>query len=169
MFVYPPVLSYFSLQPFAVTAVFISLLCTYWMYGNLPKLFEGPSKTPEDHHYWKLLDKKYIIPKFAEIMFQQTFFGAMILIIKDNYKLSISVLFLGAIMFILAHIPLFILQGKKIGMFYFLWAILGAPLFAFILLTTCSLWYTIAVHVLFYTALSVFSWLFSPVKYSTQN
>jgi membrane protease YdiL (CAAX protease family) len=73
---------------------------------------------------------------------------------------------LGALSFILAHLPLFILQGKRIGAFYFFWGILGAPIFALILLSTGSLWYTIAFHMLFYTFLSVLSWMFSPVKYS---
>ena len=110
---------------------------------------------------------KYIVPKFAEIIFQQTFFGAIILLIKDNYSLSISVLLLGSFAFIAAHIPLFILQGRRIGAFYFFWAILGAPLFAFALLSTGSLWTSIALHMLFYTTLSGFSWIFSPVKYSS--
>lgn len=169
MFVYPPVLSLFRLKFLPITAALGSVFITYWIYRSLPKLFSGPRvKFSEDHHYWKLLDKKYIVPKFAEIIFQQTFFGAIILLIKDNYTLSISVLLLGSLSFILAHIPLFILQGKKVGMFYFFWAVLGAPLFAFILITTGSLWYTTAFHMFFYTTLSAFSWLFSPVKYSSQ-
>jgi hypothetical protein len=166
-FVYPPVLSYFTLKPLAFLTAIFSVLVTYWLYSSLPKLFTGPKiQFPEEHHYWKLLDRKYIVPKFAEIIFQQIFFGSIILLISDNFKLSISVLLLGALSFILAHLPLFILQGKKIGAFYFFWAILGAPLFAMILLSTGSLWYTIAFHMIFYTFLSAFSWLFSPVKYS---
>lgn len=167
MFIYPPVLSFFTPRPFPIILALGSVSITYWLYKNLPKIFSGPKiGFPEDHHYWKLLDKKYIIPKFMEIIFQQTFFGAVMLLIMDNYKLSVSVMVLGALSFILAHIPLFVLQGKRIGMFYFMWAILGAPLFAFILIASGSLWYTIALHMFFYTSLSAFSWLFSPVKYS---
>lgn len=166
-FVYPPVFSLFKLRLLPVLTVIFSVVATYWLYKNLPRLFTGPkTKFPDDHHYWKLLDKKYIVPKFAEIIFQQTFFGSIILLIADNYKLSISVLLLGALSFILAHIPLIILQGKRIGAFYFFWAILGAPIFAFILLKTGSLWYTVAFHMYFYSFLSAISWLFSPIKYS---
>ncbi|MEI7513332.1 MAG: CPBP family glutamic-type intramembrane protease [bacterium] len=166
-FVYPPVFSFFALRPLAILTAVFSVVATYWLYVNLPKLFTGPkTQFPEDHQYWKLLDKKYIVPKFAEIIFQQTFFGAIILLIAENFKLSISILLLGALSFILAHLPIFILQGKKIGAFYFFWAILGAPIFATILLSTGSLWYTIAFHMFFYSFLSAISWLFSPVKYS---
>ena len=165
-FVYPPVLSFLTLKPLPLFTAVISVIVAYWLYSNLPKLFAGPKiKFQDDHHYWKLLDKKYIVPKFAEIIFQQTFFGAIVLLIADNFKLSISVLLLGAFSFIFAHLPLFILQGKRIGAFYFFWAILGAPIFAYILLTTGSLWYTIAFHMFFYSLLSAFSWLFSPIKY----
>jgi hypothetical protein len=165
-FVYPQVFSLFALRPLAIFIVVFSVLITYWLYKYLPKLFTGPkAQFPEDHHYWKLLDKKYIVPKFAEIIFQQTFFGAIILLIADNYKLSISVLLLGSLSFILAHLPLFVLQGKRIGAFYFFWAILGAPIFATILLSTGSLWHTIAFHMFFYSFLSAISWLISPIKY----
>ena len=170
LFVYPTALTLFFPRPLAIGSAILSVTLTYWLYKSLPKLFTGPKvHFPDDHHYWKLLDKKYIVPKFAEIIFQQTFFGIMILLIADNYKLSISVLLLGALSFILAHIPLFVLQGKRIGAFYFFWAVLGAPFFAFVLLSTGNLWYTIALHMLFYTMLSAISWLFSPVKYSENS
>ena len=167
IFVYPPVLSLYTSSLLGFLTAVATVLVTYWLYLNLPKLFSGPKeKFPEDHHYFKLLDKKYIVPKFAEIIFQQTFFGSMFLLISDNYHLSISILLLAALCFILAHLPLFILQGKKVGIFYTCWAILGAPIFASILINTGSLWYVIAFHMFFYTFLSAVSWLFSPVKYS---
>ncbi|MEI6480111.1 MAG: CPBP family glutamic-type intramembrane protease [bacterium] len=170
MFIYPPVLEYFYPKPLALLAALASIVSTYWLYKNLPKLFLGPQKHfSEDHHYWKLLDKKYIIPHFTGILFQQTFFGAMVLLIETNYTLSISAFLLGSLMFILAHIPLFILQGKKVGIFYFLWAILGSPLFALVLISTNSLWYSIALHMFFYASLSAAYWLFSPIKYSTSQ
>lgn len=166
-FVYPPVFSLFTSSFFGFLVAVFSVLATHFFYTNLPKIFTGPKTGfPQDHHYWKLLDKKYIVPKFAEIIFQQTFFGAIVLLISDNYELSISVLLLGALSFILAHLPLFILQGKRIGAFYFFWAVLGAPFFAYILLNTNSLWYTIAFHMFFYSLLSLFSWIFSPIRYS---
>lgn len=168
-FVYPEVFSLY-ISKSSILGFFIAIatvFTTYWLYLNLPKLFCGPKeKFTEDHHYFKLLDKKYIIPKFAEIIFQQTFFGSIFLLIYENYHVSISVLLLAALCFVLAHLPLFILQGKKIGIFYTFWAILGAPIFASILLTTGSLWYVVAFHMFFYTFLSAVSWLFSPVKYS---
>ena len=168
IFVYPPVATFFAFKLIPFAMAMLSLFITYRLYKDLPKLFSGPKTYfPEDHHYWKLLDKKYILPHFAQIIFQQTFFGSIILLISDNYSLSISVLLLGALAFIVAHIPLFILQGKRVGAFYFFWAILGAPLFAFALLSTGSLWTSIALHMLFYTTLSGFSWIFSPVKYSS--
>jgi len=166
-FVYPPVFSLYTSSFLGFIVAVFTVYATYLLYTSLPKLFLGPKeKFPEDHHYYKLLDKKYIVPKFAEIIFQQTFFGSMVLLIADNHHLSISVLMLAALCFILAHLPLFILQGKKVGMFYTSWAILGAPIFASILLSTGSLWYVIAFHMFFYTFLSAISWLFSPVKYS---
>jgi hypothetical protein len=167
IFVYPPVLSLYTSGILGFFIAILTVYLTYLLYLYLPKLFNGPKKKfPEDHHYFKLLDKKYILPKFAEIIFQQTFFGSILLLISDNFHLSISVLLLGALCFIVAHLPLFILQGKRVGIFYTAWAILGAPIFASILLSTGSLWYVIAFHMFFYTFLSGITWLFSPVKYS---
>jgi len=170
IFIYPSVAKLYLPSPFGLLIAILSLLFTYWLYSTLPKIFVGHKEMfPEDHHYFKLLDKKYIIPKFAEIIFQQTFFGTIFLLIYRNYNVSISVLLLAALCFIIAHLPLFILQGRKVGAFYFFWAILGAPIFASILIVTGSLWYVIAFHMLFYTALSGMSWLFSPIRYSSNN
>jgi hypothetical protein len=169
VFVYPEVISlYISYSSiFGLGIAVFTVFVTFALYSTLPKLFCGPKeKFPVDHHYFKLLDKKYILPKFAEIIFQQTFFGSIFLLISDNFHLSISIMLLAAICFIIAHLPLFILQGKRVGIFYTGWAILGAPIFASILLSTGSLWYVIAFHMFFYTFLSAFSWLFSPVKYA---
>ena len=91
----------------------------------------------------------------------------MVLIIKANYLLTISTFLLGSLAFIAAHIPLFILRGKKFAVFYLVWSIVGAPLFALVLFSTGTLWYSIALHMFFYTTLSAFYWLFSPVKYAS--
>ena len=77
--------------------------------------------------------------------------------------------YIAVLMFVVAHIPLFVLQNKKIGEFYFAWSILGAPLFAFVLLTSHSLWYTISLHMLFYTLLASSIWILSGFKIGKWN
>ena len=133
----------------------------------MKSLFRGPKiEIGSDRAYWKLLDQKYIVPKLFEIGFQQTFLGAVYIILIDTFGLKIETILFIILSFILAHIPLIFLQGKKIGITYLKWSLLGAPLFAFIIIATNSLWYSISVHMLFYTLLSMATWLFTGTKYS---
>jgi hypothetical protein len=149
----------FDLIPILSTMLVISF--TYVLFLILPKI-KNITKVDlrVDHHYWKSLDKNYLAPKFAEVFFQQIFFGSVFLLLFENQSISHPwVIFITGATFVLAHIPLFVLQGKKIGTFYLLWSVVGAPLFVYVLLATNSLWYTISLHMLFYTILSFFYWI----------
>jgi len=143
------------------------VLLTFFLYKVLKSLFRGPKiDIGSDRAYWKLLDQKYILAKLFEIGFQQTFLGAVYIILIDTFTLKTETVIFIILSFILAHVPLIFLQGKKIGLTYLKWSLLGAPLFAFIIIATNSLWYSISVHMLFYTLLSMATWLFTGTKYS---
>lgn len=165
--VYPNIAKLF--QPTLLSALFfISVVAlTFFLYKVLKSLFRGPKiDIGSDRAYWKLLDQKYILAKLFEIGFQQTFLGAVYIILIDTFTLKVETAIFIILSFILAHVPLIFLQGKKIGMTYLKWSLLGAPLFAFIIIVTNSLWYSISVHMLFYTLLSMATWMFSGTKYS---
>ena len=165
--VYPNIAKLF--QPTFLSALFfISIVAlTFFLYKVLKNLFRGPKiDIGSDRAYWKLLDQKYILAKLFEIGFQQTFLGAVYIILIDTFTLKIETVIFIILSFILAHTPLIFLQGRRIGMTYLKWSLLGAPLFAFIIIGTNSLWYSISVHMLFYTLLSMATWLFTGTKYS---
>jgi hypothetical protein len=143
------------------------VLLTFFLYKVLKSLFRGPKiDIGSDRAYWKLLEQKYILPKLFEIGFQQTFLGAVYIILIDTYGLKLETILLIILSFILAHVPLIFLQGRRIGLTYLKWSLLGAPLFAFLIISTNSLWYSISIHMLFYTMLSMAHWLFTGTRYS---
>jgi hypothetical protein len=167
IFLYPKIATLFEPSFFSITFFITIILLTIFLYKILKKIFIGPSQgTQTDYTYWKMLDQKYILPKLIEIGFQQTFLGAVYIILLDIFSLEIKTVIFIMLSFILAHIPLIFLQGKKIGMTYLKWSILGAPIFTFLIIATNSLWYSISIHMLFYTLLSLSTWIFSGTKYS---
>ena len=170
VFVHPQVLVFLFFDISGIFALIGTVFLTFFLYNILPKFFYGTQKNLFfDHNYLKNLDTRYIPSKLSEIIFQQIFFGSIISIFLEGH-LSVSIAFyIAVLMFVVAHIPLFVLQNKKIGEFYFAWSILGAPLFAFVLLTSHSLWYTISLHMLFYTLLASSIWILSGFKIGKWN
>lgn len=167
IFIYPKIATLFTPSILSIIFFLTVLSLTFISYKILKNLFRGPNlDMSTDRAYWKLLDQKYIIPKLFEIGFQQTFLGAVFIIVVDKYGLRPETIIFFILSFILAHVPLIFLQGRKIGMTYLKWSLLGAPIFTFLIVTTNSLWYSISIHMLFYTLLSLFTWMFTGTRYS---
>jgi hypothetical protein len=165
--VYPKITKLFQPTLFSILFFITIISLTFLLYKILKILFRGPkTETYSDHAYWKMLDQKYIPPKIFEIGFQQTFLGAIFIVVTEKYGLNIETILFFILSFILAHVPLIFLQGKKIGLTYLKWSILGAPIFVFLIVTTNSLWYSISIHMFFYTMLSFVTWIFTGTKYS---
>ncbi len=165
--IYPNTAKLFQPDILSILFFICVVLLTFFLYKVLKSLFRGPKiEMGSDRAYWKLLDQKYILAKLFEIGFQQTFLGAVYIILIDTFTLKTETVIFIILSFILAHVPLIFLQGKRIGLTYLKWSLLGAPLFAFIIIATDSLWYSISVHMLFYTILSMFTWMFTGTKYS---
>lgn len=167
IFLYPKIGTLF--QPTILSSLFFItvLALTFILYKILKDIFRGPNlDISTDRAYWKMLDQKYILPKLFEIGFQQTFLGAVFIIVMDMYGLTPETITFFILSFILAHVPLIFLQGRKIGLTYLKWSIIGAPIFTFLIIITQSLWYSISIHMLFYTLLSLFTWMFTGTKYS---
>ena len=165
--VYPNIANLFKPSFLSILFFIFTIALTFFLYKVLKSLFRGPKDDFQtDHAYWKLLDQKYLAPKLFEIGFQQTFLGAVYIVLIETFTLKTEIIILIILAFILAHVPLIFLQSKKIGLTYLKWSIIGAPLFAFIIIATNCLWYSISIHMLFYTLLSMATWLFTGTKYS---
>jgi hypothetical protein len=164
--IYPPIAKLF--EPSVLSVLFFStvIYITFILYKILKKIFKGPQNPIQiEHKYWKLLNQKYIWPKIFEITFQQTYLGAIFIVLFDLYGFNLETAVLTFVAFIVAHIPLIFIQGKKIGLVYLKWSIVGAPVFVLLILGTQNLWYSISIHMLFYTTLSLFTWMFSGTKF----
>lgn len=160
LFVQPETLRYFSFNLYAIFAFILVVLLTYILYKKIPKYFSNPKdKFVSSIHYLGILNENYIPSKLAEILFQQVFFGSVVSIFVLSNISSLHIFAITVLIFILAHLPFFILQGKNNGAFYLAWSVIGAPLFAYVLLSTNSLWYTISLHLLFYAFLNSFVWV----------
>lgn len=162
---YPKTLPYFKFEFFGVSFVILVLLLTSSLCKILRKLFVGPA----NHHwsffeYYKILDSKFVLPKFADIIFQQTFFLSIFLILNETFSIEYSILFV-VVAFILAHLNLFLFREKSEALFYLVFASVGAPMFLILILMTGSIWFSSGFHMLFYTFLSSFAWIFSKVRY----
>ncbi len=166
MVVQPWTINFFPLRPNEIILVIFTLLFSWLLYKWLRFFYRGPKEKFETtHHYFLLIDPKYIPSKFCEIVFQQVFIAAVISILQQAKMATWLIFIICTIIFILAHFSLFILQNKRIGEFYFKWSMVGAPIFILIILISQSLWTTIALHNFFYTLLSWQAWRQSHFKY----
>lgn len=161
-FFFNPVISFFEPDRFGISFVIIVLLFTYFVYKLLNKIKKKEVSWPF-RDYFQLLDERYIIPKFAEIIFQQVFFASIFVISLNSFGAN-PTLIITTIAFALAHINLFLFKSFREAIFYLLFSVVGAPVFILLIMSTETLWLSIGVHLLFYTLLSVSAWTWNVIK-----
>lgn len=162
IFLNPVALRYLVFDKLGVIFLSSVIVLTFLLYKVL-RLIKKPIRDKNFFDYFELLDVRYIFPKLAEILFQQIFFISVFLLSLSFFG-EILTVWVTVLAFVLAHLNLFFFQGKKIGLFYFAFAVIGAPIFILLIIETQVLWYSLALHMLFYTVLSAGDWFWGIIK-----
>jgi Ca2+/Na+ antiporter len=153
---FPHALKFFYWDGAGILTLLGVVLFTLIMYKVLKKIKEPKVKKPI-FSYFQLLDERYVFPKLAEVIFQQTFFVSAFVLSIDAFGLEKS-LYITIGIFILAHLNLFVFQSMRRALFFFLASMVGAPIFIMLIIKTELLWYSISLHFLFYTVCSFVYW-----------
>jgi hypothetical protein len=159
---FPHTVKFFGVDKAGILLLIGIVLLTYFLYDFLNRIEKKEIRWPFKD-YFQLLDKRYVIPKLAEIIFQQVFFVSIFVIALNSFGGNIT-LFITIGAFVLAHLNLFLFRSFREAVFYLLFSIVGAPLFILLIVNTEVLWYSISLHLLFYTFLSVVAWTWNVVK-----
>lgn len=159
---FPRIFNFLSFDLKGILILITVVIFTFLIYWLLKKINNKKINWPF-YDYFQLLDTRYIIPKLAEIIFQQVFFVS-IFVLSLNYFGNNTTIIITILAFVLAHLNLFLFRSIREAVFYFLFAIVGAPIFIILIMNTEVLWYSIAVHLFFYTVLSVCAWSFGVIK-----
>jgi len=115
--------------------------------------------------YYLHFDKRYIISKSFDILFQQILIIVLVFLLRNNglNLLWISILF--AIMFGVGHIPALRLHKSFFGILIFTASILSSFLFPYLILTyKYGFVYTYIAHWLFYTNTGILFWIIENIK-----
>ena len=161
---FPHIVNFFQPDKFGILILIGVLISTYLLYKSLKSVNDKKIVWPFKD-YFQVLDERYIIPKLFEIVFQQIFFVSIFLISLNTFSETTTLVF-TVLAFALAHLNLFLFRSIREAVFYLLFSIVGAPIFVLLIINTEVLWYSIALHLAFYTLLSLGAWTWNVFKSS---
>jgi hypothetical protein len=159
---FPTVLRFFNFEISEIIVLLGVLAGTFLIYKIL-RLISKQESNWFFFDYIQLLDTRFIIPKFAEIVFQQIAFLSVFILSLETFGEAV-ILITTVLIFIIAHLNLFLFTGKREAVFYLLFSILGAPTFILLIIHTEALWLSISAHMVFYTLLSISAWSWGVLK-----
>lgn len=159
---FPHAINFFRWDILGIAAFIGVILFTFILYKILNKIKKPEIKGPV-FSYFQLIDSRYILPKVSEIIFQQIFFVSVFVLSIETFGLENS-LYITIGIFIVAHLNLFVFQSFRRAMFFFLASMVGAPIFILLIINTEMLWYSMSIHLLFYTVCSFVYWVVSLVR-----
>ena len=159
---FPHALSFFTYDIIGIFIFIGIILFTYIVYKVL-RLISNQESNWFFYDYIQLLDSRFILPKLFEIIFQQIAFVSVLVLAISSFGEAVTLL-ATVFVFVLAHLNLFLFRSIRESVFYLLFSIIGAPIFVLLLINTESLWYSISVHMLFYTLLAMSAWSWGVIK-----
>lgn len=159
---FPHIINFFAPDKNGILILAGVLIFTFIVYKSLRRLNKKEIKWPF-YDYFQLLDERYIIPKFSEIVFQQTFFVSIFIISLNSFDIN-TTLTITTLAFVFAHLNLFLFRTFREAVFYLLFSMVGAPIFILLIVNTEVLWYSIALHMFFYTCLSMMAWFWNAIR-----
>ncbi len=158
---------YKYLNFFSVILIVLLLIFNFLSYRFANKYLIKPAEKLLKYadNYYLHLDKRYIISKSFDILFQQILIIALVFLLRNNglNLLWISILF--AIMFGIGHIPALKVDRSLFGLVIFVASLLSSFLFPYLIITfKYGFVYTYMAHWLFYTNTGVLFWIIENFK-----
>jgi len=151
-----------EIHPMHLVLFGIVLRAHVLVYRLLPRRVARPESLIRayPHIYWLRMDQRYNVTKPVEILFQQTLFVSLVLLLDRSGMPRVGWNLLLVAIFASLHIPIIALVGRYFGLYY-----LGSSIVAAILFPAIILWrpdgfvYSYLLHWLYYLASAIFFWM----------
>lgn len=147
----------YTQQSIFIALVFaLAILICYFIKELLPLSAEVLSKIPENKLELPQFSSNFMISKFAEIIFQQTYILALLHALKSHSDDDIKTIKIFTIFFTLIHVPLVVILGWQ-AFYFIIPSFFAGFIFSYLLLKyRYGLVYSFAVHTGFYIALGAY-------------
>lgn len=144
-------------QSVFIFAVFIlSMFICYFIKELLPLSPAVLDKIPENKLELPQFSTQFMISKFAEIIFQQTYILALLHALKSHSDNDLKTIRVFTIFFTLIHVPLVVILGWQ-AFYFIIPSFFAGFIFSYLLLKyRYGLVYSYAVHIGFYLVLGTY-------------
>lgn len=145
---------------FSIAVVASLLLLIYWAKVNLKRPTEFIERNP--HQSFILLDYRYFLAKGCEILFQQSIVVLLALLLAQAGFSLITIMFLFAIIFSVAHVPLIFYDKTFWGWYYTAFSFIAGFIFPpLILSVNFGFLYALLIHWSFYALGGILFWFYN--------
>ena len=144
-------------QGLLIAAVFVlTVLVCYLIKELLPLSAEVIAKIPENKLVLPQFSNSFMVSKFAEIIFQQTYILALLHNLKSQSVNDSKTIRVFTVFFTLIHVPLVVVLGWQ-AFYFIIPSFFAGFIFSYLLLKfRYGLVYSFAVHIGFYLALGAY-------------
>ena len=147
----------YTKQGFFIAGVFIlTMLICHFIKELLPLGPEVLQRIPENKLELPQFSNNFMISKFAEIIFQQTYILALLQTLKSHSDNDLKTVRVFTIFFTLIHVPLVVILGWQ-AFYFIIPSFFAGFIFSYLLLRyRYGLVFSFAVHIGFYIALGTY-------------
>lgn len=147
----------YSKQIFFIAGVFVlTMIICHFIKGLLPLETEVLKRIPENKLELPQFSNNFMISKFAEIIFQQTYILALLHALKSHSENDLKTIRVFTVFFTLIHVPLVVILGWQ-AFYFIIPSFFAGFIFSYLLLKyRYGLVYSFIVHVGFYIALGTY-------------
>lgn len=138
-----------------VFCLFVLFVINPWVYARLKELHQTPSRLAEafPDQQFLLIDTRFLISKTADVIFQQTAVGIMLLILSGAGVPTSELVPLAALIFAIIHLHMFFATKALWASYFTVSATLGGFMLPFLILgVPGGIFYAITIHMLWYVA-----------------
>lgn len=147
--------------PFYILPIYfltMFFLCLFSIYYFSHRIFDVEILY---EHYKKriftaMMDYRYMLVKSFDILFQQSAFLSLVLLLQETYLRDSIIIFLSAVIFGLTHIPLLLMKENNIIKYFVFGSFFGGFIFSYLILTYAyGFVYAYILHWSFYVAIGL--------------
>ncbi len=150
----------FTITPFVV--VVFALVASVTAYKYVRAHFKKPNLLirQNPNEFFLTLEYSYLISKTFEIMFQQIMIAALVVILSNLGFSLIETITIFALLFSIAHIPLFKTEGVFWAKYFLILSVASSVIFPLLILeVNYGFVYTYIIHWIFYPISGIFFWI----------
>jgi len=112
----------------------------------------------KNNNYMDRMDPRFLVAKFVEVVWQQSFVYAFVGIALSVFSRSYATMMIFAACFMFAHLITFFFVPFKRAMIYTFLSFFGGLLFSYLIMFSSNgFWYSLLTHYTFYIILGIYS------------